>query len=253
MFQYAPMPASTLPPHPTRSDGVEARARILHAALALFAEKGFAKASTREIAQAAGANIAAISYYFGDKAGLYAATFTEPMGGDAGELIAQFTAPGLPLEQALRIFMHGYVAPLKDSETARQCMRLHMRELIEPTSQWKMELERDLKAPHQALVGLLCRHLGMPANKADDDMHRLAFSVAGLAIQLFVMQDVIGEIRPQLLRNSSPIDTWAERLVQYAVALVTSEARRRGEMPSKPSPQPRRAPALRNKKTDKTL
>ncbi|MEJ8847302.1 CerR family C-terminal domain-containing protein [Variovorax rhizosphaerae] len=244
------MPAPTLPPHPTRADGVEARARILHAALALFAEKGFAKTSTREIAQAAGANIAAISYYFGDKAGLYAATFTEPMGSDAGELIAQFTAPDLSLEQALRIFMTGYVAPLKDSETARQCMRLHMRELIEPTSQWKMELERDLKAPHEALVGLLCRHLGMPANKADDDMHRLAFSVTGLAIQLFVMQDVIGEIRPPLLRSPSHIDTWAERLVQYALALVASEARRRGAIPS---PQPRREPVARKKKTDKIL
>ena len=52
-----------------RSDGVEARNRLLDAALALFAEKGFAKTSTREIAQAAQTNIASISYYFGDKAG----------------------------------------------------------------------------------------------------------------------------------------------------------------------------------------
>ncbi|MEJ8822265.1 CerR family C-terminal domain-containing protein [Variovorax humicola] len=243
------MAAYVPPPQPTRSDGVEARARILHAALALFAEKGFAKTSTREIAQAAGANIAAISYYFGDKAGLYAATFTEPMGGDSRELIAHFTAAGLSLEEALRIFMSSYVAPLKDSETARQCMRLHMRELIEPTSQWKMELDRDLKAPHDAMVALLRRHLGVPESEADDDMHRLAFSVTGLAIQLFVMQDVIGEIRPPLLRSPSHIDTWAERLVQYALALVASEARRRSETPSS---RPQRAQAAR-KKSDKIL
>ncbi|WP_213954200.1 MULTISPECIES: CerR family C-terminal domain-containing protein [unclassified Variovorax] len=244
------MPVASQPPHPTRSDGVEARGRILHAALALFAEKGFAKTSTREIAQAAGANIAAISYYFGDKAGLYAATFSEPMGGDAGELISHFTAPGLSLEEALRIFMTGYVAPLKDSETARQCMRLHMRELIEPTSQWKMELDRDLKEPHDALVALICKHLGVPANRADDDMHRLAFSVTGLAIQLFVMQDVIGEIRPPLLRTPSHIDTWAERLVQYALALVASEAQRRAGVPES---QPQRAPIAPKKKSSKIL
>src|SRR4051812_38465331 len=63
-----------------RSDGAEARERLLHTALKLFAEKGFSKTSTREIAQAAGANIASISYYFGDKAGLYRAVYTEPLG-----------------------------------------------------------------------------------------------------------------------------------------------------------------------------
>ena len=54
-----------------RADGAEAPAQLLLSALKLFAEKGFAKTSTREMAQAAGANLAAISDYFGDKAGLY--------------------------------------------------------------------------------------------------------------------------------------------------------------------------------------
>ena len=66
------------PPPPT--EGAQARARLLHAALRLFAENGFAKASIRDIAQAAGVNPASISYYFGDKNGLYRAAFTEPMG-----------------------------------------------------------------------------------------------------------------------------------------------------------------------------
>ena len=63
-----------------RSDGVHARAHLLHTALRLFSDKGFAKTSIRDIAQAAGANVAAVSYYFGDKAGLYRAVFTEPLG-----------------------------------------------------------------------------------------------------------------------------------------------------------------------------
>ena len=41
-----------------RADGVEARARLLHTAVHLFAEKGFANTSTRELATAAGVNIA---------------------------------------------------------------------------------------------------------------------------------------------------------------------------------------------------
>lgn len=213
------------PPRGPRSDGVEARSRILYTALRLFAEGGFAKTSTREIAKAAGVNIAAISYYFGDKAGLYAATFNEPMGGSAGDLVKLFEDPDLPMHEALRLCMNAYVEPLKRGEIVRQCMRLHMREMVEPTSQWAEELERDVRGPHEALVQVLCRHLGV--KKADDDVHRLALAVSGLAMQLFVMQDIVDTLRPSLLESAQRIDTWAERLHLYALAMIEADAARR--------------------------
>lgn len=46
---------------------------MLEAALELFAERGYAGASARAITSRAGANVAAIKYYFGGKAGLYQA------------------------------------------------------------------------------------------------------------------------------------------------------------------------------------
>lgn len=49
----------------------DTRERILEAAAPLFAAEGFAGASTRAIAQAAGVNVATLAYHFGDKAGLY--------------------------------------------------------------------------------------------------------------------------------------------------------------------------------------
>ena len=83
---------------------------------------------------------------------------------------------------------------------------------------------------------LVCRHLGLP--RADDDAHRLAFSVAGLAIQLFVMQEVMEVVRPGLLESPRKIDTWADRLVGYALALVAAEAQRRGRrVPLKAAPR----------------
>ena len=59
--------------------GARARERLLLEATRIFAEKGFARASTREICQAAGQNVAAIHYYFGDKAGLYRAALVRPI------------------------------------------------------------------------------------------------------------------------------------------------------------------------------
>jgi AcrR family transcriptional regulator len=49
----------------------ETRARILQAASTLFAERGFAGASTHEIAAAAGVNQALVRYHFGTKEALW--------------------------------------------------------------------------------------------------------------------------------------------------------------------------------------
>jgi AcrR family transcriptional regulator len=46
--------------------------KIMDAAINLFAKKGFAAVSVKELAQTAGVNIALISYYFGGKENLYA-------------------------------------------------------------------------------------------------------------------------------------------------------------------------------------
>ncbi len=54
-----------------RIDGQETRERLLAAAEAEFAEKGFELASAREICRRAGANAALLSRYFGSKDSLY--------------------------------------------------------------------------------------------------------------------------------------------------------------------------------------
>ncbi|MGY2372989.1 CerR family C-terminal domain-containing protein [Pseudomonas sp. SDO524_S393] len=51
--------------------GEETRARIVEAAVAVFGERGYDGASTRDIATAAGVNAPAIQYYFDGKEGVY--------------------------------------------------------------------------------------------------------------------------------------------------------------------------------------
>ncbi|WP_114009513.1 CerR family C-terminal domain-containing protein [Cohaesibacter intestini] len=49
---------------------IQTRQALIKAAFQLFGEKGFAATSTRELAAAAGTNVASIPYHFGSKAGL---------------------------------------------------------------------------------------------------------------------------------------------------------------------------------------
>lgn len=220
--------ASSAPACPETCEAGEAeqpaRTRLLLAALRLFAQQGYAKTSIRAIAQAAQANVAAVSYYFGDKAALYSALFTEPCG-DIHSLIPDFTRPDLTLRQALQCYYQGALAPLHDGEMARLFVRLHIREMLDQTSQWERELDKDVRRPHHAMVGLLCRHLGV--NEPDDDLHRLTLTLTGLAFQLWGHQEVINAVQPQLLATPEAVDLWAVRMTEYAMAMVAVEQRRR--------------------------
>lgn len=214
---------------PLRSDGIEARNRLLDAAMVLFAEKGFAKTSTREIAQAAQVNIASISYYFGDKAGLYRAVWLDPRCSPDVHA-ADFDSASLTLDQALNGMLRGFVDPLKQGELMQKCMKLHFREMLEPTGIWQEEIDTNIKPAHMALVGVICRHLGLA--KADDDIHRLCFSIAGLGMMLHVAGDVFSAIRPQLVASHEALDLYGDRLVTYATALVEAEGQRRRQAPT---------------------
>ncbi len=215
-----------------RSDGQEARQRLLDAALALFADQGFAKTSTREIAQAAQVNIAAISYYFGDKAGLYRAVWLDPR--CTSELApTDFNGTNLSLPEALGGLLRGFVAPLKQGDLIHQYLKLHFREMLEPTGIWQEEIENNIKPNHTALVALICRHLGL--TEADDDVHRLCFSITGLGVMLQLGGDVFGAIRPQLVASPEALDEYGERLVGYALAMVQAEGQRRANSIATPT------------------
>ncbi|MDT7516087.1 CerR family C-terminal domain-containing protein [Rhodoferax mekongensis] len=226
-----PLPETVSAVKPMRSDGVEARNRLLDAALQLFAEQGFAKTSIREIALAAQANVASISYYFGDKAGLYRAVFSDPR-----------TNPPLPpealegtdvtLEQAIRGLLSSFLEPLKNGHvTQQQYMKLCFREMLEPTGAWQHEIDTNIAPAHMALTRGLCRHVGLA--EADDDIHRLAFTISGLGVMLHVGNDLYTQIRPGLVNTPQALDAYLDRLVSYALVLVDAEAlRRRAQAPA---------------------
>ncbi|MFY3385353.1 TetR/AcrR family transcriptional regulator [Paracidovorax sp. MALMAid1276] len=223
-------PSNTAPgsPHPAprraaRSDGEDTRARLLLVALQLFSERGFAQTSVRAIAEAAGTNVAAIAYHFGDKAGLYTATFYEPFG-SGSELIPVFSDPALDLPQALHCYFAGFLEPLKHEGLVTQSLRLHVRELLDPTHVWPDLIERECRAPHLALLQVLGRHMGV--TEVDDDLHQLAFSLAGLVMQLWTQRDPLLAVAPHLA-GSGAVDLWVQRLTGFALSMVEGEKERR--------------------------
>jgi AcrR family transcriptional regulator len=217
-------PTHTSPPaddgRKPRSDGEQSRERLLQAAMRLFGEQGFSRTSTREIAQAAGANVAAISYYFGDKAGLYQACFSAictPVENN----IVMFDQPHFTLRESLRGFYQQMTAPLMAGADAEVLLKLFYREMLEPTGFWQSEIENNIKPEHMALAGVLCRHLGVAA--PDERVHMLAYAVGAMCVQMLIGRDVVNAITPHLMAGPEAIAAWVEHLTDFAETLVLAE------------------------------
>ena len=207
----------------------QARARLLDAALRLFAEHGFSKTSIRQIAEAASVNTALISYYFGDKKGLYRATFTEPMGSP----IAVDAWPAT-LDAFIEVLVHSFMQPLLQGAQVELCMRLHFREMLDPTGLWQQELECEIKPAHAALVQLLCKELGLAG--PDEDVHRLALAIPALALHYYVGRDVVQAVCPGLSDTAEALAQTTARLVDFARDMVAGERKRRhSAAPANPS------------------
>ena len=87
------------------------RGKILATALQVFAERGFDGARTRDIAEQAGANLGLITYYFGNKDGLWREAVTSAFAElqrEIAEATAAHAADGerRQLEQVARRFIH---------------------------------------------------------------------------------------------------------------------------------------------------
>lgn len=214
-------------PHPP-PDAADSRARLLGAALRLFAENGFAKTSIRQIAEAAGANAALISYYFGDKQGLYNAAYAEPLG---GPLRVEAGPEGHSLHGFLEQFLTGYMRPLAMGDQVELCMRLHFREMLDPSGLWQQELENEVKPLHATLSRLLCEAVG--ALEPDDDVHRLALAISALPLQYYAHRELIQQMAPQLLGDAAGLQATTRRLIDCAHDLVAGEIRRRQVLASR--------------------
>jgi len=83
---------------------MEPKQRILEAAIALFAQKGFAAVGVREIAKDADVNIAMISYYFEGKIGILKAVLEEFFE-QYSLMLSEAVDEGKSIEECIRILI----------------------------------------------------------------------------------------------------------------------------------------------------
>lgn len=147
----------------TREDGDATKARILEAAGRLFAEKGYAATTSKEICEAAGTNITGVNYHFGSRDDLYRTVIHE---------VQNFLMRSMPLEairdapvdprQKLELFLDSLSAGDLDYGTWQ--VRLWSREMVAPTDIW-MEVSQELFRPKlEIIMEIVSAATGIPVD-----------------------------------------------------------------------------------------
>ena len=137
--------------------------RLLDAAEQLFAENGFDGTSVRDIASAAGCNIAAVNYYFGSKDRLYTEVWRRQlvqMRDARLQAIEQVLSEsnGKPsLEDLLKSFANAFIGPFVDESRSRWLMKLMAREMVDQHVNVNVFAEEVIKPTINAMSGALLK------------------------------------------------------------------------------------------------
>lgn len=209
-------------------DARATKARVVDAAAALFAARGFHGATMREIAQRAGVNLAAAHYHFGSKETLY-----------LDVLRAQFDVVAAALEQrgarlvarpgqaALRALLQARIAAMLElllGPPPGPHGTLMMREMCDPSAALPHIVEQFI-VPHkremEAIVAGLFPRLGRA------EVERCVLSLVG---QVFFYRHMMpaleyisgpGALRPAALRTA------AEHIAEFSLGGMAHLAARR--------------------------
>ncbi len=210
-----------------RKDGKKTRDRLLDAACEIFSEKGFKDTRVAEICSRAGANVASVSYYFGDKTSLYFEAWQEAFKRDTlpDPLPQGRTAP----EERFRKRIHTMVHRFCDAGKKGQFIRMYLMELNRPVA-LNHEKWRKLFEPRHLHLLQLIRDVAGPET-TEEDVRFCELSIINLCRGLLILNPNDMEFMLRQPLNHALIDKMADHITRFSLAGIRAM---RGKMSGEP-------------------
>lgn len=203
--------------HSESSDPTEAR--LIEAARQVFAENGFQAATIREICARANANVAAVNYHFGDKAGLYLAVMRNSLKASMLPEPRDAAAHAATPEEGLRLMIAALVRRMQSPVAAPAChFRIMAHEMAQPTELLPRVVEEVMRPNYAAMREVVARILNRPA---DDDLTRLcAHSILGQALHYAHAGPVLKLLWPDLQMTPERVDAIAAHIGDFSLYAI---------------------------------
>ena len=206
--------ASAAPARAARADGDATRSTILDVAGQVFAERGYADATSKEICTRAGVNMASVNYHFGSRGGLYQAVLVEAHNHllRLEEMQALAAGEGDPRQKLGAIL--GRIVEHVTGPRAHWGSRVVVRELLTPSEHAAVLMQQAIAPKAKVLIGVVSRIVGLPPTHPA--MQRgLFFTMAPCLAMLMAPRELRTDVLPGL--GAAPADVAAD-LLRYALA-----------------------------------
>ena len=183
----------------------DTRQRLIDSAGQVFSEKGFEATTVREVCQAAGVNIAAIHYHFGDKERLYIECVKHA---HCQQGVVQFEWPdGTTSEQKLTAMVTHMLTMMLAADTPAWHIELMMRELARPTAACQALVEEFISPMFLQLLSIVSELL--PPQTPLITKQQTAFSVVAQCLLYRYHRPIgrllVGEEQVQRLLDVEPV------------------------------------------------
>ncbi|SOE98198.1 transcriptional regulator, TetR family [Burkholderia sp. OK233] len=206
--------ATAQPKRAPRSDGAKTRQHLLDTAGQLFAERGFADATSKEICERAGTPMASVNYHFGSREALYEAALIEAHRQVVGldELAALVAGLNDPRER-LRAVLCRFVGLSTNAGTPWGFM-LILREVLSPSNAIPALIEKAIRPKAALLLKTIGEVLEM--NPSTPAVQRaLMFSVLPCIVMMIAPMRMQAELLPAVAKDR---DALAEDFVRFVMA-----------------------------------
>jgi AcrR family transcriptional regulator len=170
----------------------DSRVKLIDTATRLFAEKGFAEVSIRELAKEADVNSALIAYYFGGKEGLYQAVIEDYLQ-RIEERFAKVVMSHLSPIDKLTQFLNNLVTIHREMPYLRKFLS---REFIKPTPVIENAIKKYISRFYNMAFGILEEAVDQGAIRTDLELQFMPIAAAGMIHFYFMAEPIIKQMTP---------------------------------------------------------
>src|SRR6476646_3830505 len=194
------------------------RERIADAAGEIFAERGFDGTTVRDICQRAGANIAAVHSYFGDKKRLYVEAVVRAHRWRMEQARLPEWSDDTPAETKLADFITTFIRRVRTGPEDTWHTKLMMREMAHPTAACAELVQSSIRPQFEILLSIL-REL-LPSNVSAERLRLTGFSIVGQCLFYHFADPVIRNLLTSDEYSALDNDKLAKHIANFSLCSI---------------------------------
>jgi AcrR family transcriptional regulator len=210
---------ATITVEPTRARYSDAtRDKLLEAAGRAFAERGYAGATVRDICKEAGANVAAVNYYFKDKLALYTEVLNQmKRAAYVDQMRAALNQKASP-EEILRAVIKARLRGLHGQKRPDWHFRIAAREFAQPTPAMAQVIDKVMRPIHDRVREVVGKIIG---RSPDHEQTRLCtYSIMGQMLLYVLASPVLMRLWPEMKMTAEQLDRVANHIADFSLAYL---------------------------------